>query len=210
MHKYWDRFLQPRPWHSWYETALWPRTLTRKEEPLAKQYTGFEHLDLQQYGSLWPSKSITMPREVAEILRREDRQRLWDFADQFKLLPGRPEDNENFDFWRGYLKDMQRLHRRHVGFLVSSDLPMGHQISEALNFLQGLEGKDPEDKAQAIAEAMELQPLVLHFLPVLDNRTLLALFDMEPPFFPKESTLKGTAAFVEQLRVFTPTQWTRY
>ena len=46
-------------------------------------------------------------------------------------------------------------------------------------------------------------PFILNFLPVLDNRTLLAYFALEPDP-PELVTIKGTAAFVERLKRFTP------
>ena len=204
LRKYWDRFLQPGPWHSWYQAAAWFVNLTNSETPVAQQYTGFEHLNLRQYGSLRPSESIPLTQEVVETLEREERQRLWDFGDQFDLLLGTPEYEENFGFWRGYLRDMQQLHRRHVGFLESIQPPRSREVSEAFDFLRDLEGESLDNRAEAIKQIIQVQPFILHFLPVLDNRTLLALFAMDS--FPTEgTTLKGTEAFVERLTKFTPT-----
>ena len=204
LRKYWDRFLQPGPWHSWYEAAAWFANLTNSETPLAQQYTGFEHLDLRQYGSLRPSESIPITQQVVETLDREERQRLWDFADQFDLLLGAPEYEENFGFWRGYLRDMQQLHRRHAGFLESIQPPRSREISEAFDFLRDLDGESLDNQAEAIKQIIQVQPFVLHFLPVLDNRTLLALFAMDS-LRTEGTTLKGTKAFVERLSKFTPT-----
>ena len=204
LRKYWDRFLQPGPWHSWYQAAAWFVNLTNSETPVAQQYTGFEHLNLRQYGSLRPSESIPLTQEVVETLEREERQRLWDFGDQFDLLLGTPEYEENFGFWRGYLRDMQQLHRRHAGFLESIQPPRSREVSEAFDFLRDLEGESLDNRAEAIKQIIQVQPFILHFLPVLDNRTLLALFAMDS--FPTEgTTLKGTEAFVERLTKFTPT-----
>ena len=204
LRKYWDRFLQPGPWHSWYEAAAWLGSVTNAETPLAHQYTGFEHLDLRRYGFLPPSEPIPITQEVLATLNQEERQRLWDFADQFDLLLGSPEYQENFDFWRGYLRDMQRLHRRHAGFLDSIQPPRSREISEAFDFLRELDGESIHSQAEGFMHNIQVQPFVLHFLPVLDNRTLLALFAMSS--FPTEgATLKGTEAFVERFSRFTPT-----
>ena len=203
LHKYWDRFLNPGPWRSWYEAAGWFRTLSGKEAPVANQYMGFEHMDLRRYGSLSPAQAMDLPQRAVDTLHREERQRLRDFADQFGALIGDPDREENFDFWRGYLRDMRRLHQAHPGVLVASELPMAGPVSEALDFLVSLEGKGPEDKAGSIRREAGSQPVLLHFLPALDNRTLLELFAQGVPL-PDSNTLRGTAAFVERLNRFAP------
>ena len=202
LRKYWDRFLQPGPWHSWYEAAAWFQSLAGDERSLFDQYSGFPHLDLRAYGSATSSRSTPMSTEVVDALGREERQRLWDFADQFELLLGAPEHDENFDFWRGYLRDMLRLHERHQGFLASLELENARPIGEAFSFLQDLRGDDDE-RARAIAAVSVAQPLVLHFLPVLDNHVLLSYFNLESEP-PELATIRGTAAFVKRLRKFTP------
>ena len=204
LRKYWDRLLRPGPWNSWYEAAAWFRALDGQELQLANQYMGFEHLDLRRYDSLSPATPMPLPNEAVETVRREERQRLWDFADQFDLLVGDPDQQENFDFWRGYLRDMEQLHRRHQGYLDSLPLPRAAELGQALDYLSEFEGQSPERKADAIARRIADQPTLLHFLPVLDNRTLLALFALEASLGDGR-TLKGTAAFVERLDRFAPT-----
>ena len=203
LRKYWDRFLKPGPWHSWYEVASWFRDLSGVERGLAGQYAGFEHLDLRAYDSLPPGRPLPLSADIVDTLRREERRRLRDFAQQFELLLGSPDYRENFDFWRGYLRDMLRLHGQHGGFLDKVDLPNAHAVSEALTLLRDLEGEGPDRKARAIVRASAERSFILNFLPVLDNRTLLAYFALEPDL-PELSTIKGTAAFVERLKRFTP------
>ena len=203
LRKYWDRFLEPGPWHSWYEAASWFRDLSGEERGWVSQYAGFEHLDLRAYDSLPPGQRPELPAEIVKTLRREERQRLLDFAHQFELLLGSPDYRENFDFWRGYLRDMVRLHGKHGGFLDNLDLPNARAVSEALTLLRELEGDRPERKAEAIVSASDEGAFILNFLPVLDNRTLLAYFALEPDP-PELATIKGTAAFVERLKRFTP------
>lgn len=203
LRKYWDRFLEPGPWGTWYEAAAWLQALSGTERPLADQYTGFAHLDLRPYGRLRPAGPVQLGPGVAEALGREERQRLWDFTDQFDLLLGEPDYRENFDFWRGYLRDMQRLHRLHAGYLDLLQTPRARPIAEALDTLEDLEGQAPEDRARAIVRGSADQPFLTHFLPALDNKTLLAYFAAEAPL-PGEATLKGTVAFVERLGRFGP------
>ena len=110
LRKYWDRFLEPGSWRSWYEAVSWFRDLSGEERGWVSQYAGFEHLDLRPYDALPVGRPLPLSAEVLDTLRREERQQLWDFALQFELLLGSPDYRENFDFWRGYLRDMVRLH----------------------------------------------------------------------------------------------------
>ena len=203
LRKYWDRFLEPGPWDSWYEVAAWFGSVDGRQLSLANQYMGFQHLDLREY-DLPASKRPGPPlEESAFILEREERQRLWDFADQFELLLGSPEYEENFDFWRGYLRDMQHLHRRNPGYLESLASPNATAISESLRALQALEGKGADSGAVEFARLIDELPFLLHFLPALDNSTLLSLFAGWASQ-PEAKTLKGTAAFVSRLERLTP------
>ena len=203
LRKYWDRFMEPGPWSSWYEAAAWFGSLDGDQAHLASQYMGFQHLDLREYGPL-PAPGPGAPLErSSSVLEREERQRLWDFADQLELLLGAPEYEENFDFWRGYLREMQRLYHRNPGYLETLALPRASAIAESLSFLRSLEERDPESRAEAIAQRIIGRPFLIHFLPALDNRTLLALLSAGAPL-PETTTLKGTAAFVSRLERLAP------
>lgn len=202
LRKYWDRLLRPGPWLSWYEAVAWFRSVSDDDRAAAGQLMGFEHLDLRAYTSLPRADDAHLPEEAREILGREERQRLWDFADQFDLLLGEPEYQENFGFWRGYLGTMKTLHGRHAGFLDGLALPNAPAIADALDLLLDLDGRTSSEKARLLAESAARDPFVLHFLPTLDNGTLLALSAMETPLLKK--TLKGTAAFVQRLETFNP------
>ena len=203
LRKYWDRFLEPGPWSSWYEAAAWFGSLDGDRAYLASQYMGFQHLDLREYGPL-PAPRLGAPLErSSSVLEREERQRLWDFADQLELLLGAPEYGENFDFWRGYLREMQRLHHRNPGYLQTLALPRAAAIGESLSFLLSLEERDPEGRAEAVARRITGSPFLVHFLPALDNRTLLALLSAGAAL-PETTTLKGTAAFVSRLGRLAP------
>ena len=205
LRKYWDRLLRPGPWRSWYEAVAWFRSLSHDDRAAASQLMGLEHLDLRGYTSLPRADDAHVQDGVKDALRREERQRLWDFADQFDLLLGEPEYQENFGFWRGYLGTMKTLHGRHAGFLHGLALPRAPDIAGALDLLLDLDGRSPSEKATAIAESLTRDPFVLHLLPALDNRTLLELFSSDAPLIDlHENTLKGTAAFVQRLQRFNP------
>ncbi len=203
LRKYWSRFLNTGPFGNWYDSVAWYQSLGDADRVEANKYLGFEHLDLRFYVSLSAS---TDPPKLIESRRNtlagEERQRLFDLADQFDLLLGGPQKEENFQFWRGYLKDKVALHRRHPDYLGSLALPRAADLSQALDFLQGLSGLPPQDQAQRLAEQLASQPFLVNFLPSLDNPTLLELFSLVPQF-PSGSTLQATASFVERLKRFS-------
>ena len=203
LRKYWDGFLQPGPFFRWCDAVTWYLGLPHEEKALADRYLGFQHLDLRQYGSLKPLEPTGVGETAREILRQEERQRLWDFAQWFSLLDEDPEQEESFKFWRGYLRDMRDIHSRHRGLLADSDLPMASRIAGALDFFTDIEGLAPEEKSRRLVQELLSDPFLAHFLPVLDNRALLELFASGAEL-PEASTLKGTASFVKLLERVVP------
>ncbi|MDA1347327.1 MAG: hypothetical protein O3A47_00415 [Chloroflexi bacterium] len=203
LRKYWARFLQPGPWRTWYEAVAWFKGLEGDQVGLANQYLGFQHLDLRPYESLPQTDSPTVTPLVADLLRSEERQRLQDFTEQFELLIGDPDNRENFDFWRGYLHDMRRLNGSHHGFLASLGTSAADEIADTLAVVGALDGLEPAEQAGRVSQALEDQALAVHFLPVLENGTLLEYFAADPKF-PDVPTLRGTVAFVERLARLAP------
>ncbi len=202
LRKYWDQFLQPGPYHSWYEAIGWYQSLSPQERALANGYLGFEHFDLRDYRGLTASRVKGLPAGIAETLEREERQRLFDFAEQFDQLLGRP-GQEDFNFWRGYLGSMVWLHHKYPDYLSSLSLPRAPELASALDFLVSLESVPREQRANMVAERLQTQPFLAHFVPTLDNRTLLTLFTSGFTL-PQDATLKGTAAFVQRLKALAP------
>ena len=203
LRKYWDRFLGDGPFHSWYGAMAWYQSLSKRDRALSNQYIGFEHFDLRQYKSLQPSTPSRLETHVKESILNEGRQRLWDFADQFDSLLGDPEGEENFHFWRGYLRQMLSLHKEHPGHLMGLDMPRASQIAEALDFLEVLERVKPEQRPNRVTQQLSEQPFLIHFLPALDNRTLLEIFTSGAEL-PDRATIKGTADFVKLLQSVSP------
>ena len=202
LRKYWDQFLQPGPFHSWHEAMAWYQALPREDKAIFDKYTGLGHFDLRQYSSIKYSSPSRLSPYVKEILLREDKQRLWDLADQFDLLVGAPELGEDFHFWRRYLREIVDLHKLNPEYLPSLDLPQAAKIAKALDFLKNLEGVKPEQKASLVLQEFSAQPFLAHFLPTLDNRTLVEMFTSGAKL-PEGATLKGTAGFVELLKNIT-------
>jgi len=203
LRKYWTQFLKPGPFDSWYDAVAWYRSLSDEDRSVANKYLGFEHLDLREYTALLSSEG---PRDYIsirrDILAQEERQRLYDLAEQFDLLLGDPQKEEDFQFWRGYLRDKVELHRQHEGYLSSLGLARAADLGSALGFLTELSGLSPEEQALRVAEELKVQPFVVNFLPALENRALLALFSSGAPL-PEGRTLQAAASFVDRLNRFS-------
>ena len=203
LRKYWSGFLQEGPFASWYDAAAWILSLTDEDRATAGKYLGYEHLDLRRYATLeYPGDAGDLISPQREHLTREERQRLFDLADQFDQLLGGPQKEENFQFWRGYLRDKVRLHRSYPDFLVSLEEHRASSLASALEFLVDLEGRPPGEQSQRIADRLPAEPFMVNFFPALSNRTLLELFAGATPI-PEGATLQATASFVERLNRFS-------
>ena len=203
LRKYWDRLLQPGPFHSWKEALTWYTSLDEGNKKVADKYLGFEHLDARIYESLKSENAARVLDEVQEVLVTEEKRRLRDFADLFDLLLASPEHKEDFGFWRGYLRDKTDLHKEYPELIASLTSPRADEISAVLDFLVAVKDIDTADRVKSVAGELSKQPLLVNFLPSLGNRTLLELFSSGAEL-PEGQTLKGTAAFVESLERFTP------
>ena len=202
LRKYWSQFLKEGLFGSWYDAVAWYQSLENDDRAAANKYLGFEHLDLRRYATLTSVED--MPDLAASrlaTLAQEEKQRLFDFADQFDLLLGEAQEEEKFQFWRGYLRDKVDLNHLHEGYSASLALPRAASLALALDFLSGLSELSPEEKARRLTDQLPLQPFLVNFLPALDNRTLLELFSIGAPL-PEGATLQATASFVERLERF--------
>jgi len=220
LRKYWDRFLSDGQFDSWYQAVTWFRSLSDDRTSGsgrfgANKYLGFEHLDLRNYDALTGAGAdINRILVPAEALAAEERQRLFDLADQFDLLLGDAQKEEKFQFWRGYLRDKVELNAIHQGYLSSlglpenagmtgdAELPKAASLASALDFLNSIDGLSHEQQATQVSATLAVQPFLVNFLPVLDNRTLLLLFASETPL-PQGETLQATASFVDRLQRFS-------
>lgn len=202
LRRYWSVFLQDGPFTSWYDAAAWFLSLNGEDRVTAGKYLGFEHLDLRRHaGLVYLGDGGDLISRQREHLALEERQRLFDLADQFDSLLGDPQKEENFRFWRGYLRDKVRLHRSYPGVLESIELPRAASLASALDFLVDLEGMPPDEQSQRIGGLLPAEPFLVNFFPALNNRTLLDLFAGARPI-PEGVTLQATASFVERLNRF--------
>ena len=201
LRKYWGHFLSEGPFGSWENAAGWFQSLTQEQRATAGKYLGFEHLDLRQYPGLEPYTPPGAPlASNAEVLEREELQRLTDLAQNFDLLLGDSQLDEDFRFWRDYLRDKVDLHRSHPDYLGSLGLPRARDLSDGLKFVAGLYGS-PTSKALMLADRIGVQPFLVNLLPAVDNQTLVKLF-AGGPALPKGATLQATASFVDRLQRF--------
>ena len=200
LRRYWGYFLDYGPFHTWEQAAVWFQSLPNDQRIIADKFLGFQHLDLRKYTN---DRNYAIPDGLlaaAPKLAEEEQQRLSDLAEQFDLLLGDAQLEEDFQFWRGYLQDKVGLYRAHPQHLGSLDLPRASEIAAALEFLTNLDGS-PEDRASILKNQIEAQPFLVNFLPAVDNRTLVALF-ADSPNLPEGPTLQATASFVERLQQF--------
>jgi len=203
LRKYWSQFLKEGPFDSWYDAVGWYQSLTDDNRTSANKYLGFEHLDLRSHHSLQsPGNLPDLVGTRLETLAQEEKQRLFDLADQFDLLLGEAQEQENFQFWRGYLKDKVTLYDLHEEHLASLELPRATDLAAALEFIVGLSGLSPREQAERLSDQLPRQPFLVNFLPALDNRALLELFAIGTPL-PQGATLQATASFVERLEHFS-------
>ena len=201
LRKYWGYFLSAGPFYTWDRAMGWLQSLPHEQRRIAGKFLGFEHLDLRPYSNS-PEFSVSpgFLEGAAEVLDTEERQRLTDLAEQFDLLLGDAQLEEDFQFWRGYLRDKAALHREHSDHLRSLNTEKASDLAEALEFLNRLEGA-PGERAEELQQRLEGQPFVVNFLPAVDNKTLILLFGQRPSL-PDAPTLQATASFVERLRRF--------
>ena len=119
LRKYWADFLQAGRSDDWYGAAGWFQSLSQDDVSLAGKWLGFEHLDLRQYPSLDPATPAEAILLAAQrVIETEEKERLRDLAYQFDLLIGYPQNDEDFEFWRRYLRDKVTLYRDHPAHLA--------------------------------------------------------------------------------------------
>ena len=203
LRKYWSRFLNQGPFGSWQNAVIWYRSLSRDDRILAGKFLGFEHLDLRPYN--FTGKQDLVGVNLAshrELLVREERQRLFDLADQFDLLVGDAQKEENFGFWRGYLRDKVDLNRRHPEYMASLPLERAPSLAGALEFTVDLISRSPEDQVDRLRGELPKRPILINFLPAMANETLLLLFADTAPL-PEGAILQATASFVDRLNRFS-------
>lgn len=203
LRKYWDQFLGPGRFGSWYEALGWYSKLATRQKRMVDKFVGFEHFDLGDYDSLKGPEEARLQNGVEQVLVQEEIQRLHDFVEIFDLLLVANEDKKDFKFWRRYIRDKVELHKQHPELVAGLNLPRSNQISEVLDFLAELGEKADHEKPPLVIQKLGSTPFLVQFLPALDNHTLLTLFTLGEGL-PQEATLKGTAEFVDAMEKYSP------
>ena len=205
LRKYWVNFLSAGRFGDWYSAAGWFQSLSQDEKAATGKWLGFEHLDLRLYPSLEPvPPAEDILRTAESVLETEEQQRLRDLAYQFDLLIGDSQKEEDFQFWRRYLRDKLTLHQAHPFYLLILELSVARQIASALDFLATGATGSPAEQAERLAERLAQEPFLINFLPAVDNQVLLELFASRAAL-PGGKTLQATASFVERLKIFGDT-----
>ncbi len=202
LQKYWVNFLSPGRFGNWYNAAGWFQTLSEDDRKLAGKWLGFEHLDLRDYPTLEtvpPSPEVMLTAQT--VIETEERQRLWDLVYQFDLLIGDPQNEEDFEFWRRYLRDKITLHQTHPAYLLLLSHSRAGQFDSAMRFIESLTNNSPAEQAARLADQLVAEPFLVNLLPAVDNRILVELFSSGAEL-PEGQTLQATASFVERLKVF--------
>lgn len=202
LRKYWADFLQAGRFDDWYGAAGWFQSLSQDDVSLAGKWLGFEHLDLRQYPSLDPATPAEAILLAAQrVIETEEKERLRDLAYQFDLLIGYPHNDEDFEFWRRYLRDKVTLYQDHPAHLAVFSISQAEQIDSALRFLAAPATGSPAQQAQRLADRLVEEPFLVNFLPAVDNQVLVELFSSGTAL-PEGKTLQATASFVERLKIF--------
>ena len=80
LRKYYDQYLPQGTFDSWYSALEWYLGLSPEDTRAAGAYSGLTHLDLSLYRELEPRAKTALPQGIREIVVREEKQRLVDFA----------------------------------------------------------------------------------------------------------------------------------
>jgi len=202
LRKYFNGFLPAGRFEDWYGAAGWFQSLSPEEVSETGKWLGFEHLDLRQYPPLAPANPPEdMLATARTVFETEEKERLRDLVYQFDLLIGDPQNEEDFEFWRRYLRDKITLHKAHPDYLPILSHSRAGELDSAMDFLETLAGDSHAKQAERIAGRLAQEPFLVNLLPALENQVLVELFSGGASL-PEGKTLQATASFVERLKVF--------
>lgn len=181
LRKYFDQYLRPGEFGSWYDALGWYQGLNREAARAAGAYFGLTHFPLANYRDLQPSGETSLPADVRPTADREEVQRLEDFARQFDMATGVEKvDGETLStdplFFRGYLWDKLELHRRHPEALsnLEGELPMAGSLADVMSVFAGLAGRPVGEQADILETRLE-EPFFSNFWPLVSGDVLMEL-----------------------------------
>ena len=208
LRKYFDQYMSDGGYGAWADLMGWYAGLDPEDKRLTDGYLQIAHIPRDAYSGVGRGEGSGLDEEVRDILVGEERQRLIDFVEQFDLVLGDDDSlrdaayvDRGFPFWRSYLREMFAIHKRHPG-LVEEYESGGTEDSIAVAFeaLESAMGRGHGEAVEYLTEQLEEDSFLYNFLPVLDNRLLLAVLEPEEQDVAPHALPKGAAAFVEELR----------
>ncbi len=208
LRKYFDQYMSDGGYGAWADLMGWYAGLDPEDKRLTDGYLQIAHIPTAAYSGVGRSEGSGLDEEVRDILVGEERQRLIDFVEQFDLVLGDDDSlrdaayvDRGFPFWRSYLREMFAIHKRHPG-LVEEYESGGTEdlIAAAFEALESAMGRGHGEAVEYLTEQLEEDSFLYNFLPVLDNRLLLAVLEPEEQDVAPHALPKGAAAFVEELR----------
>ncbi len=211
LRKYFDRFLTGARFEGWPEAMAWYLGLPGDQRRAADQYIGVAHIPLgayegpvSNYDGVELERGGGLPLEVAEVIEGEERQRLRDFADQFDLvlsnelgLVDAANVDRSFQFWRGYLREMLGLHRRHPDVLPAAP-GRGPELAAALDLFVEAEAI-PEEERTAHFRGRLRDPFLVNFAVLVPNRVMIDLFGGPSQEVPLDSVEGVVGSFARRL-----------
>ncbi len=208
LRKYFDQYMSDGGYGAWADLMGWYAGLDPEDKRLTDGYLQIAHIPTAAYSGVGRGEGSGLDEEVRDILVGEERQRLIDFVEQFDLVLGDDDSlrdaayvDRGFPFWRSYLREMFAIHKRHPG-LVEEYESGGTEdlIAAAFEALESAMGRGHGEAIEYLTEQLEEDSFLYNFLPVLDNRLLLAVLEPEEQDVAPHALPKGAAAFVEELR----------
>ncbi len=181
LRRYFDSYLADGGFDSWYAALEWYQGLSPQDARAAAVYFGLDHLDFDMYRDLKPAADTSLPEGIAEVVEREERQRLVDFALQFDAVTGLEELDRrraapDLRFLRGYLMDKLALHKRYPAALadLADAAPAAADLERVLSAFAELGGKPTNERADLLGPRLP-EPIFSVFWPLVDGATLMEL-----------------------------------
>lgn len=176
LRRFYSPWLRSGTFETWSDAAEWYLGLPPAQRQIADAYHGIGGMDLGGFKVDINPKAVVDPR-FAQIIAREDRQRLVDFRQQFNLyfkpIDGQPVTSD-FQFWRGYLRSMALLAQRYPDVLAGSD-PRSVQIKKGMDFLTTVDDTPKDARPSLVLQSVSRNKSLLKFVPALDPWTLATI-----------------------------------
>ena len=209
LRKYFDRYLSDGEHETWADLLEWYSRLSPEDKRLVDTYLPPAHIPKDAYPAVDKGGGTDLDEETKGILVGEERRRLIDFVEQFDTVLNDDDSlkdavnvDRGFPYWRSYLREMFALHKRYPDVVEDYETPdTDGLIVSSFRALESATGLGHDEAVDYLDERLQEEPFLYNFLPILDNRLLLAVLG------PREGTPiqdlpKGAGAFVEDLRRF--------